>query len=86
MMSRLRAPTAIRIPISRVRSVTETNMIFMIPIPPTSRETEAMLPKSTAITVALLDAASAMSDKFLIMKSSSAPGRILCRCRSSDVI
>ena len=41
-MSRRRAPTAIRRPISRVRSVTDTSMMFMIPMPPTSSETEAM--------------------------------------------
>ena len=43
-MSRSRAPTAIRIPISRVRSVTDTSMMFMIPMPPTSSETEAIPP------------------------------------------
>ena len=32
-----RAPIAMRMPISRVRSVTETSMIFMIPMPPTSK-------------------------------------------------
>ena len=32
------APMALRTPISRVRSFTETNMIFIIPIPPTTRE------------------------------------------------
>jgi len=32
-----RAPIAMRMPISRVRSVTETSMIFMMPMPPTSR-------------------------------------------------
>src|SRR5713101_5229507 len=37
-----RAPTAMRRPISRVRSVTDTSMMFMIPMPPTSRETEAI--------------------------------------------
>ena len=52
-------------PISRVRSVTDTSMIFMMPMPPTINETEAMLPSSNAMTVALLDAASAISDKFL---------------------
>ena len=36
MMSRERAPTAFRTPISRVRSVTLTSMMFMTPIPPTS--------------------------------------------------
>ena len=34
----LRAPIAFFNPISLVRSVTETNMIFMTPIPPTRRE------------------------------------------------
>src|SRR5713101_1399532 len=42
MMWRRRAPTAMRRPISRVRSVTDTSMMFMIPMPPTSRETEAI--------------------------------------------
>ena len=36
------APTAMRKPISRVRSVTETSMMFMMPMPPTSSETDAM--------------------------------------------
>jgi hypothetical protein len=31
-----RAPTAIRSPISRVRSVTDTSMMFMMPTPPTT--------------------------------------------------
>src|SRR5450756_3067180 len=31
-ISRSRAPSALRMPISRVRSVTETSMIFMIPV------------------------------------------------------
>ena len=35
------APTALRIPISRVRSVTVTSMMFMMPMPPTSREMAA---------------------------------------------
>ena len=37
-MSRRFAPTALRTPISRVRSVTETSMMFMIVMPPTSNE------------------------------------------------
>ena len=41
-MSRRLAPMAIRKPISRVRSVTETSMMFMIPMPPTINDTEAM--------------------------------------------
>ena len=37
-MSRGRAPTALRRPISRVRSRTETSMMLETPTPPTSRE------------------------------------------------
>ncbi len=35
------APTAMRMPISRVRSVTLTSMMFMTPMPPTTSETMA---------------------------------------------
>ena len=46
------APTASRRPISRVRSVTETSMMFMIPMPPTISDTDAIAPSSIAITCA----------------------------------
>jgi hypothetical protein len=36
------APTATRTPISRVRSVTDTSITFMIPIPPTISEADAI--------------------------------------------
>ncbi len=36
-MSRSRAPIDMRMPISRVRSATLTSMMFMTPMPPTSR-------------------------------------------------
>ena len=32
------APSALAMPISRVRSVTDTSMMFMMPMPPTSSE------------------------------------------------
>ena len=41
-MSRPRAPTAMRSPISRVRSVTDTSMMFMMPMPPTMSDTDAI--------------------------------------------
>ena len=41
-MSRRRAPTAMRKPISLVRSVTDTSMMFMIPMPPTMSEMAAV--------------------------------------------
>src|SRR5438477_117238 len=44
-MSRLVAPMALRVPISRVRSVTETSMMFITPIPPRHRVTIATQPK-----------------------------------------
>lgn len=42
MTSRFAATTASLMPISRVLSVTEMILMFMIPIPPTSRETAAI--------------------------------------------
>ena len=36
-MSRRRAPSALRTPISRMRSVTETSMMFMTTTPPMIR-------------------------------------------------
>ena len=48
-MSAARAPTARRMPISRVRSVTESSMMFMMPMPPTSSETAATLASSAVM-------------------------------------
>ena len=45
MMSRRLAPMALRMPISRVRSVTDTSMMFMMPMPPTSNEMPATAPR-----------------------------------------
>ena len=42
------APTAMRRPISRVRSVTETSMMFMMPTPPTTSEISATTSSSVA--------------------------------------
>ena len=52
-MSRPCAPTAMRMPISRVRSVTLTSMMFMMPMPPTTSETPAMAPSRPVITSAV---------------------------------
>ena len=46
-MRLFRAPMAIFRPISRVRSVTDTSMMFMMPMPPTSREMAAMMMRMT---------------------------------------
>ena len=48
------APRALRMPISRVRSRTETSMMFMIPMPPTISEIEA-IPPSSSVSVPLID-------------------------------
>ena len=50
-MSLRRAPTALRMPISRVRSVTETSMMFITPIPPTSSEIAATSPSRVVNTL-----------------------------------
>ena len=47
MMSDLRAPSALRSPISRVRSVTTISMMFMMTMPPTTSD-RPTTPISTA--------------------------------------
>ena len=47
MMTLRLAPMAFLMPISRVRSVTVTSMIFMMPMPPTSRAMPATPPSTT---------------------------------------
>ena len=72
------APMAMRMPISRVRSVTLTSMMFMIPMPPTSSDTAATMARRS-VTVRLLSSwALAISARFRIEKSSSA--------RAADVV
>ena len=48
VMSRRFAPRARRMPISRVRSVTVASMMFMMPMPPTRSEIEAIVPEDDA--------------------------------------
>ena len=48
--SRLFAPIALRMPISRVLSVTETSMMFITPMPPTRSEIPAMVPRNSTNT------------------------------------
>ena len=50
-MSERRAPIALRMPISRVRSVTLTSMMFITPMPPTSSEIAATSPSSVVKTL-----------------------------------
>ena len=85
-MSAFRAPTARRTPISRVRSVTDTSMMFMMPMPPTSSDTAAMLASSVVITFEVASAALAMSSWVRMKKSSLSPGLMRWRWRSRSVI
>ncbi len=58
----------------------------MMPIPPTRRETEAMLARSIVRICVVAVAALARSAWFRIEKSSASYGAILCRILSSSVI
>ena len=54
MMLPVFAPSALRMPISRVRSVTLTSMMFITPMPPTSRlmpAMAAMMPVNIPVTL-----------------------------------
>ena len=69
------APTALRRPISRVRSDTDTSMMFMMPMPPTSSEMPTMPP-----AIAVMPAASALNCSMkrsiaATLKVSTPPGR-----------
>ena len=71
------APTALRRPISRVRSETETSMMFMMPTPPTSREMPTMPPATiVTITAILLKVARALCSDWT-SNVSGWPGRML---------
>ena len=72
--SRPLAPTAIRRPISRVRSVTDTSMMFMMPMPPTSSDTDAIAASSNSIVCVDRLTASASSVGWRRLKSLSDPG------------
>ena len=66
------APSALRSPISRTRSVTETSMMFMTPMPPTSNEIAAIPPSRTVRMWSVLVAVST-SDCWLLMVKSASP-------------
>ena len=85
-MSRRRAPTALRRPISRVRSVTDTSMMFITPMPPTTSEMPAIAPRKTVKVVVTLVAVDSMSVCDCTVKSSLSPTPILCKVRSLAVI
>ena len=70
----LRAPIAIRTPISRVRSVTDTSIMFITPIPPTTKEITAILEIKSFMVPVLLSMVCLMLS-LLTIKKSSVPWR-----------
>ena len=84
-MSRLRPPTAMRMPISRVRSVTDTSMTLAIPMPPTISEMAATASSNVVIVSAFCLAASSISTWFRMWKSGSAWSERRWRWRSNAV-
>ena len=77
------APTAMRMPISRVRSITLTSMMFITPMPPTNSDTAATIASSVAIRWVESCWACANSAGLRIRKSSSSDASSLWRSRSS---
>ena len=75
------APMALRMPISRVRSVTVTSMMFMMPIPPTISEMAAMPPRRMFSRLLMLSMASSIIfwDEMAKASSSVAPVSVLRR-------
>ena len=65
------APIAMRMPISRVRSVTETSMMFMMPMPPTIRLIEPIAASSAEIAAVVVDNVSVIAVRLVTVKSSA---------------
>ena len=85
-MSTPRAPTLMRRPISRVRSVTDTYMMFIMPMPPTTSEMPAMQASSVVIR-SVVEFSMVLSSCWLRMvKSSSSLSFSLWLRRSISVI
>ena len=86
------APIAFLIPISLVRSVTDTSMIFIMPIPPTRRDMAAIPPSIRAITSVTLFRVSAMTFIFITEKASESFENLVSRysfiscCALSDTL
>lgn len=67
MMLLRSAPMALRIPISRVRSVTVTSMMFIMPMPPTTREMAAMTTRMVMSTPSMESIMSIISAEVMTM-------------------
>ncbi len=75
------APSAFRRPISRVRSVTVTSMMFMMPMPPTKSEIAAIPERSEVNVPVVAEAVLRISCWEKIEKSACAGLLNLCRAR-----
>ena len=84
-MLRCLAPIALRMPISFVRSVTDTNMIFMTPMPPTNSEIPVTSRPISRTTPTMLLNAPIRESSLLIEKSSPSAGRSLRILRISPM-
>ncbi len=62
------APSALRRPISRMRSVTVVSIMFMIPMPPTTSEMPAIEPSSSVSVLVTVDSVEARSAWFMILE------------------
>src|ERR1051326_4294407 len=80
-MSRRDAPSAFRIPISRVRSVTLMSMMFMITMPPTITPIPATIGTTSKMTLVSFAQNAMRPSPVSIVKSLSAPGRSRCAMR-----
>src|SRR4029079_10443540 len=80
-----RAPTALSNLIARVLPVTDTNMIFMIPTPPTASEIRATINSSPPIIFDIELIVAIISVMSRRLKSSGWPSRMRCRSRSTLV-
>ena len=85
-MCRLFAPIDMRSPISRVRSVTETYIMFMIPMPPTTSDMPAMQERIMVMMPRIELSDSSISVIDCTWKSSSSPARIWCCSRRISLI
>ncbi len=80
------APIAFLMPISLVRSVTDTSIMFMMPMPPTTSEIPAVAPSNSEKTPVIDCAVCMMSICVLIWKSSWSGDFMPCRRRNRFVI
>ncbi len=75
------APTALRKPISRVRSVTDTSMMFITPMPPTSSEIPAMALRNSVTKLSVDESESSTDAALLTLKSAAL--ELVIRCAAN---